>query len=486
MRVLYATSECAPWIKTGGLGDVAAALPAALHAQGVDARVLMPAYRNVLGAANATREIATLALSPPWPAARLRAATLPSGVAAFLIECPSLFDREGGPYQDAHDSDYGDNDLRFAFLSRVAAWLSMAGSPLVWRPDVLHCNDWQTGLAPAYLAAADVARAATVMTIHNLAFQGSFAGNRCTALGLPSEFFAIDGVEFYGQTSFLKAGVVYADALSTVSPTYAREIQRPTLGFGFEGLLAQRADVLTGILNGIDLDIWNPASDPSIAVRYDTDTLSRKAGNKAALQRALGLEPIPDAVLLGVVSRLTWQKGADLLAELVPRLADTHAQFAIVGRGSAEVEARLAALARATPSRVSVALRFDEALAHLVEAGADAFLMPSRYEPCGLNQMYSQRYGTPPVARATGGLVDSITDATPQALARGAASGFLFGDATLDAFEAAVRRMLGAHAQPTTWNSIQRAAMARDFGWEKSAADHVRMYERAIDRRQSG
>jgi len=366
-------------------------------------------------------------------------------------------------------------------LSRVAAWLATARSPIEWRPDVVHCNDWQTGLAPVYLAREGGMRAASVMTIHNLAFQGSFAGNLCEPLGLPPGCYAIDGVEFYGQTSFLKGGIVAADMLSTVSPTYAREIQRPTLGFGFEGILAQRSDALTGILNGIDTTIWNPATDASIAVRYDADSLMRKAGNKAALQRALGLAVAPDVPLLGMVSRLAWQKGADLVAALIARLAASQVQFAIVGRGAADDEAALAALGRAAPARVGVALRFDEVLAHGVEAGADAFLMPSRYEPCGLNQMYSQRYGTPPIAHATGGLVDSIVDATPQSLAANTASGFLFGAADVDAFEAAVRRMLDAYRAPATWRAIQRAGMARDFGWRASATAHLALYRRAID-----
>ena len=293
LRVLYVTPECAPWIKTGGLGDVAAALPAALRFLGVDARVLIPAYSGVLDRAHATRRVTALDTVGPWPAGAVYEATLPSGVPALLVDCPHLFLRAGGPYQDAAGLDHSDNARRFAFLARVAAWLCGPKSPFGWRPDVMHCNDWQTGLAPAFLHFEGGHRAASVMTIHNLAFQGIFPGNLCAELDLPAQAFAIDGIEFYGQTSFLKAGILYADAVSTVSPTYAREIQSAPLGFGLEGLLTARASALVGILNGIDTAAWDPATDESIAFGYDIHTLQRKPHNKAALQRLLGLEEAP-------------------------------------------------------------------------------------------------------------------------------------------------------------------------------------------------
>ncbi len=482
LRLLFATSECAPWVKTGGLGDVAAALPAALTGVGVDARVLLPAYPDVLKAAGRTRLLADIAATPPWPAAELRGARLPSGVRVALVCCPRLYDRPGGPYQDAQGRDHPDNAQRFGFLAWIAALLSGPVSPLKWRPQVLHCNDWQTGLAPAFLRFSGARHAPTVMTIHNLAFQGVFPGNLTAELGLPPQAWAIDGVEFHGQTAFLKAGIQCGDAISTVSPTYAREIRQAPLGFGLEGLLEYRADALTGILNGIDTTIWNPATDALLPERYDVDTLERKKGNKLELQRVLGLTESEDAPLLGMVSRLTWQKGSDLVAALAPELAARGAQLAVAGEGD-EVHVRaLVAASRAAPGRVGVAVRFDERLAHLIEAGADAFLMPSRFEPCGLNQMYSQRYGTPPIAHATGGLVDSIVDATPRSLADRTATGFLHGEPSAEALSGAVARMLEAYRAPGLWRGIQRAGMTRDFGWQRSAAAYVDLYRSAVAR----
>ncbi len=479
LRLLFATSECAPWIKTGGLGDVAAALPAALADVGVDVRVLLPAFPGVLKAAGKTRRLADVIAAAPWPAAVLRGTVLPSGVRAILVDCPQLYDRPGGPYQDARGLDHADNARRFGFFAWIAALLSGPTSPLKWRPTVLHCNDWQTGLAPAYLHFSGGARAATVMTVHNLAFQGVFAGNLTGELGLPPHAWVIDGVEFYGQTAFLKAGIQCADAISTVSPTYAREIQRSPLGFGLEGLLQFRADTLTGILNGIDTTIWNPATDALLPQRYDTDTLERKKRNKVALQHMLGLVEAEDVPLLGVVSRLTWQKGSDLVAALAPSLAARGVQLAVAGQGDDEHVRALVAASVAAPGQVAVAARFDEALAHCIEAGADAFLMPSRFEPCGLNQMYSQRYGTPPIAHATGGLVDSIVDATPRSLADRTATGFLFGEPSVEALTGAVVRMLDAYRAPDVWRAIQHAGMARDFGWRQSASAYVELYRRA-------
>ena len=476
LRALFVTSECTPWVKTGGLGDVAAALPPALVERGVDVRVLMPAYADARDAARGAPAVARVAARGPFPDALLREARLPTGVNVYLIDCPPLYDRAGGPYQDEHGREHADNALRFAMLARVAASISMHEGPLDWRPDVLHCNDWQTGLAPAYLHFARRPHAATLMTVHNLAFQGVFDGNRCAALGLPESAFAVDGVEYYGGTSFLKAGLHYARALSTVSPTYAREIQHAPLGFGLEGLLAARHAVLTGILNGIDTRTWNPADDTLIEARYTAATLERKAANKRALQQRVGLPVDATLPLFGVVSRLTEQKGADLFAALVPALSRAPAQLVVQGRGDAGIERALHDVARTMPDTVAIAVEFDETLAHAIEAGADAFLMPSRFEPCGLNQMYSQRYGTPPVAHRTGGLADSITDATDATRADGTATGFLFDEVTLPSLEAAVARAITAFNDPPTWRGLQLAGMRRDFGWSASAARYAELY----------
>ncbi len=476
LRILFATPECAPWAKTGGLADVSAALPAALASCGLEVRVLLPAYRSVLAAAGAAREIARIAGSARFPAATLLEAPLASGVPAWLVHCPELYDRDGGPYQNPIGQDWTDNALRFGQLSRVAATLAGDASPLQWRAQVIHCNDWQTTLAPAYLYFGHAARTASVVCIHNLAFQGLFAPETVAALELPASSFAIDGVEFHGRMSFLKAGLVYADAITTVSPTYAQEIQREPLGFGMQGLLAARAARLHGIRNGIDLGVWNPATDALIAARYDAARLDAKRDNKRALQARFGLPIAPEVPLFGFIGRLTEQKGADLIAAIAPRLARAPAQLAVLGSGARALEDALRECARAAPRAVAVHIGFDEPLAHLIEAGADAFLMPSRFEPCGLNQMYSQRYGTPPVARATGGLADTIVDCSAATLASGTASGFLFDAPTTDALLAAVERALAAYRDPATWRSLQRAGMAQDFGWAAAARQYAALY----------
>ena len=320
LRILFATSECAPLVKTGGLGDVSAALPVALATLGVDVRMLLPGYRQVLGQLPDCREIARIAASAEFPAARLLQGRMASGVPLFALDCPEMYDRPGGPYQDEAGSDWSDNALRFGLLSRVAALLGSAASPLDWRPQVVHCNEWQTGLAPAYLRYAAGARAATVQTIHNLAFQGIFEPELVAALGLPADSFSPDGVEYYGKLSFLKAGLQLADAITTVSPGYALEIQSEALGFGLQGLLAGRKDSLYGILNGIDTGLWNPAADPLIASPYSADTLPAKAGNTRALRQRLGLAAATGVPLFAVVSRLTAQKGLDWLLEIAPQM----------------------------------------------------------------------------------------------------------------------------------------------------------------------
>ncbi|MHB8666614.1 MAG: glycogen synthase GlgA [Burkholderiales bacterium] len=478
LRVLFATSECAPLVKTGGLGDVSAALPAALARLGADVRVLLPGYRDVLARLPACVELARLAPDADFPAARLLLGQLNADVPLYILDCPALYDRPGGPYQDRSGSDWGDNAQRFGLLSRAAALLGSAANPLDWRPQVVHCNDWQTGLAPAYLHYAGGARAAALLTIHNLAFQGIFEPAHVAALGLPAASFAPDGVEFYGKLSFLKAGLQFADAITTVSPGYAREIQGADLGFGLQGLLAARKDRLYGILNGIDTEVWNPATDALIPYRYCADTLAAKDGNKRALRQRLGLANAPDVPLFAVVSRLTEQKGLDWLLEIGPRLLALPAQLALLGGGDAQLERGFIALAQSHPQQMSATIGFDEDLAHLIEAGADAFLMPSRFEPCGMNQMYSQRYGTPPVVRATGGLADTVVDFTPAALAAGRASGFVFHEPSAEALLAATRRAAGAWRDAATWRALQRNGMARDFGWGASARRYAEIYAR--------
>jgi len=477
LRVLFVTPELAPWVKSGGLGDVSAALPAALRAIGIDVRVLVPAYPPLRAACADVRPVTeTLRLGGAFAPAKLLAAQ-PGAVPLILVECAAYYERKGGAYQDSRGKDWPDNALRFGLLSRVAARLGADDTPLDWQPHVVHCHDWPAGLAPAYLRHAGGAHSATLMTIHNVAFPGAFPAATLGALGLPPQSFSMEGVEFHGQLSFLKGGTVYADRISTVSPTYAREIQTEELGCGLGGLLRHRSRHLTGILNGIDGEVWNPATDPLIAQRYDREHLDRKAPNKIALQNRFGLDADAGIPLLGVVSRLTHQKGLDLLAKIAPRVVEHPAQIAVLGSGERGFEVAFRRLAGKFPRRIGCAIGYDEALAHLIEAGADVFIMPSRYEPCGLNQMYSMRYGTVPVARATGGLADTVTDCNGHTLADGSATGFTFGEPTGAALLAAIGRALKAWSDQAGWRRLQENGMARDFGWQASARRYVELYE---------
>ena len=483
--MLFVSPECAPLAKAGGLGDVSAALPAALRELGVDVRVLLPGYPGVLAAAGDARELARISAFEPVVGARLLEASLPGGVPLMVLDSPGLFARSGGPYQSDAGEDWPDNALRFGLLSKAAAILGSGAGALDWRPDIVHCNDWPAGLAAAYLHFSAPPRAASLMTVHNLAFQGNFAAAWMAGLDLPPASFAVEGLEFHGGVSFLKAGLFYADALTTVSPSYAREIQTQAYGCGMDGLLRQRRESLRGILNGIDAQTWNPATDPLIAARYAADTLEPKSANKAALQRRLGLAVDDGIPLLGVVSRLTQQKGIDLLLEAAPRLVGLPAQLAVLGTGERALEEALRALAARHPGSVAVAIGFDEGLAHLVEAGADLFLMPSRFEPCGMNQMYSQRYGTPPVARATGGLIDTLVDCDAGTLADGSATGFVFGDATAAALLGAVERAVALYRDRRSWRLLQRNGMARDFGWAAAARQYAQIYARLAQRNRA-
>jgi starch synthase len=458
-RVLYVAPECAPMTKTGGLGDVSQALPEALRAAGVDVLTFLPGYQPVLSQLGRKNEVAKLTLLG-CECRLLRADPF------IVLDCPQLYVRDGGPYQTHDGRDWDDNALRFGVFSRAAALLGGSRTPLDWQPQVVHCHDWPAGLAPVYLS-AEPGRAAAVMTIHNVAFQGNYAPALLSRLELPASLFTLEGLEFYGRLSFLKGGIVYADAVTTVSPTYAREIQTPEFGHGLDGLLRHRSGVLSGILNGIDTLAWNPATDRHIARRYDAQSLELKAANKAALQKSMKLEPDPGVPLLGLVTRLTHQKGVDLVAAAAEELAALPAQLAVVGKGERELEEAMSAAAARRPDRIGVQVTFDEEFAHLVEAGADLFLMPSRYEPCGLNQMYSQRYGTLPVARATGGLIDTVEDGV---------TGFLFEKAEAQALIAAVRRALAAYADPARWRRLQRAAMERDFSWSAAARRYADLY----------
>ncbi|MEX0960877.1 MAG: glycogen synthase GlgA [Burkholderiales bacterium] len=475
LKVLFATSEITPLIKTGGLADVSGALPPALAGLGVDIRVLVPGYPQVMQALKTKGRVATLPGLPGMPPAHLLASKLPSGLPLLVIDC-AIYDRVGGPYQDAAGRDWPDNELRFGLLSYVAALLSTPASPYPWMPDLLHCNDWQTGLAPAYLHYVSGRKAKTLITVHNLGYQGVFPTEAATRLGLPPQSLSIDGVEYYGSLSFLKGGLRFADRITTVSPSYAEEIQTEPLGMGLQGLLSHRRDVLAGILNGIDTDAWDPESDPYIERYYNAGRLAAKEDNRKALRARMGLENQADVPLFGTVGRLTEQKGLDVLAEIAPDLVGLPAQLVVLGAGDAELQDAFVALARAHPGKIAVQVGFDESLSHQIEAGADLFVMPSRYEPCGLNQLYSQRYATPPVVHATGGLKDSVVDVTPETLAARTATGFMFSPLSAQNLLAVCRRGAETFRNRRVWRQIQKNGMARDFSWEASAGKYLELY----------
>jgi len=475
IKILFTTSEITPLIKTGGLADVSAALPVALRSMGVDVRVLLPGYTQVMAHLKKYRVVATFDDLPGFPAARLLSWKMSNDLPMFVLDCPSLYQREGGPYQNTAGQDWEDNAQRFGLLSKVAAVLASKTSPLKWHPDIVHCNDWQTALTPAYLHFAQGA-ARSVITIHNMAFQGNFAATTVGELGLPASCFDINGVEFHGYMSFLKAGLFYSDHITTVSPNYAHEIQQEALGFGMQGLLTTRSNVLTGILNGIDIDEWNPATDRHLAVKYSSTKMTGKSANKEALQSKFGLKLEPDVPLLGVVSRFTEQKGLDLLLEIAPLLAEIPVQLVMLGSGDDLLQQAARDLSYRYPGNIGVHIGFSEELSHQIEAGADMFIMPSRFEPCGLNQFYSQRYGTPPIVHATGGLHDSVVDCTAEALGNGTASGFKFSGMTAGNLLSTIQRAIEIYHASRKWKALRKNCMLKDFSWEASAKIYRAVY----------
>ncbi|HSH28318.1 MAG TPA: glycogen synthase GlgA, partial [Thiohalobacter sp.] len=402
-----------------------------------------------------------------------------SRLRVWLVDIPEYFDRPGNPYLGPDGQDWPDNAQRFHAFARTVVELALDRAGLDWQPDLVHCNDWQTGLVPALLS-LEPTRPATVFTLHNLAYQGLFPWETFRDLGLPGHWWSLHALEFHGQLAFIKGGLVFADWITTVSPTYAREIQTPAFGGGLEGLLRVRADRLRGILNGVDYRIWNPAQDPHLPQPYHSRSLAGKAVNKAQLQREFGLPRQPQAPLLAHIGRLVEQKGVDLLLACLPRLLASGAQLVLLGSGQPQLEADLRALRDRYPDRVGLRLDYDEALAHRIEAGADIFVMPSRFEPCGLNQLYSLRYGTVPVVRRTGGLADTVIDADATTLAAGTATGFVFADPTATALEAALRQALALYRQPRVWKQLIRTAMRQDFSWKRSAAQYLELYETAL------
>ncbi len=477
MRILFASSEAHPLIKTGGLADVSGSLPTALAALGHEVRLLLPAYAAVTRGRR-WRKVGELVLAGQRQPVTLLQGKLPgTSLPVWLVDAPLYFDRAGDPYRAPDGHDWQDNHLRFGLFSRAIAALAEGSGPDGWRPDVLHCNDWQTGLAPALLADRP-ARPATVFTIHNLAYQGLFPLSALADLNLPGKLWNPEGLEFYGQLSFIKGGLAYADRITTVSPSYAREIRTPQFGYGLEGLLNHRAHVLSGILNGIDTEIWNPRTDTHLSLPYEPLDRPAKGHNRAALRAEFGLDDGHPGPLLGHIGRMVEQKGIDLIiATLEPLLADGRTQAVILGSGERRFEQVLERLAVRFPRQMGVRIGYDESLAHRIEAGADAFLMPSRFEPCGLNQMYSLRYGTLPVVRRTGGLADTVVDAAPETIAAGTANGFAFDAASADAFSAALERVVDTWAHPEAWTALMAVGAAQDFSWEHSAKQYLELYQ---------
>jgi starch synthase len=481
MRVLYITAELYPWVKSGGLGDVAAALPPALVAEGIDVRLLLPGFRGFLDAFPGITDIARL--TTPFASERVRVglARLPdSDRFAYLVDHPAFYDRPGNPYASPDGSDWPDNHRRFGLFGWVAAELARGADP-AWRPDILHGHDWHTGLAPAYLAAQPPIerRVSTVFTVHNLAYRGPFPGTVFPELALPPDFFSIDGVEFFGMVSFIKAGLFYSDHLTTVSPTYAREIQTPGFGWGLDGLLRARAVVLTGILNGVDTRVWDPGHDAILPQPYgEKNAAAGKLAAKAALRRRLGLEPIENAPLFGAVSRLTPQKGLDLVLASLPDLVAHNRQLVLLGSGDGDLEQAFVSAANQYREKVGVAIGYDEGLAHLIYAGSDVILVPSRFEPCGLTQLYALRYGALPLVRRVGGLADTVVDATATNLAAGLATGFVFDDDNPSALMSAIGRATTLFRERGIWHGMMRQAMTSDFSWAAAARQYTEIYRR--------
>ena len=480
MKILAVASEVFPLVKTGGLADVAGALPGALARLGVETRTLLPGYPSVVAGLKRARAVHRYADLFGGKAAIL--ATEADGLDLLVLDAPKLFDRAGGPYGDPAGADWQDNWRRFAAFSKAGADIA-AGILPGYLPDLVHAHDWQAAMTPAYMRFGAAAATPTVMTVHNLAFQGRFPASIFADLGLPPEAMALDGVEYYGGVGFLKAGLQAASAITTVSPTYAQEIRTPAFGMGLEGLVDVRAADLHGIVNGIDVEVWDPATDPHLAATYGARTLKARRTNRRALEQRFALAA-GEGPLLCVVSRLTWQKGIDLLAACVDGLVEAGARLAVLGSGDQALEAALLAAAARHPGRVGVVVGYDEGLSHLMQGGCDAILVPSRFEPCGLTQLYGLRYGCVPVVARTGGLADTVIDANEAALSAGVATGVQFAPENGDALMHAIRRTIEMYATPARWTSLQKQGMKADMSWARSAARYAGIYETLISRRR--
>jgi starch synthase len=487
LRVLGVASEVYPLLKTGGLADVVGALPAALAPLGVEVTTLMPGHPAVMAAVTAASQGArTVAAWPAWFGGPARLLAARHGALALLVlDAPHLYARDGNPYLDSAGLDWTDNAERYAALAYAAARVGW-GEAEGLAPDVVHAHDWQAALAPAYLhyLGAGKPRPATVLTLHNLAFQGRFKADVWSRLSLPAEAFAMQGLEYHGDVGYLKAGIHFADAITTVSPTYAREIRTLAGGMGLDEMLRWREADVSGIVNGIDTEVWNPQTDPLLERRFGADRLADRAANRRALEARFGLPP-DDALLVCMVTRLTTQKGIDLVAQSLDALVASGARLVVLGTGDKALEDALRAGAGRHPQRVAVQLGYDESLSHLMQGGSDAILVPSRFEPCGLTQLYGLRYGCVPVVSRVGGLADTVIDANDAAVKAGVATGLHLAEVSADGVLDAVRRALALHRQPAVWRSLQRAGMRADVGWQASAAEYASLYRRLCASRET-
>lgn len=477
-RVLSVASEFAPLVKTGGLADVTGALPAALSVEGWSVRTLLPAYPGLVDRLVSPTVVWS---SDDLFGADARVISGKLGKAKgsaelLLLDAPNFFARDGSIYLDEDGRDWPDNPLRFAALSFVAAEIAHAGLPDGWRPDILHAHDWQAGLAPTYLKQQKTRGVATVMTIHNIAFQGLAPATMLGTLHLPQKGFDRDGFEYWGQISTLKAGLVEADWITTVSPTYANELATPAFGMGLDGVIRQRQGTFSGILNGVDLTVWNPRKDPLIDCCFGPRKLDGKRRNTDALAVEFGLE-VTDGPLFGVVSRLTRQKGLDLLLETLPEIVGRGGRLVVLGSGDTDLEEGFADAARGNPKQVAVNIGYDEALSHRIYAGADCILVPSLFEPCGLTQMYALRYGAVPLVAHTGGLADTVIDANDAAVKVGVATGIQFSPTTVEALSAAIGRLFELYNRPVLWRQMQERAMKHPVGWSESAKAYATLYQ---------
>ena len=484
MRALHVAAEIFPLVKTGGLADVAAALPVALAHAGVDVRLLLPGLPQMLDAVRHTKTVVDLGACFGAARVRLLRGRMPgTDLPVYLIDAPLLYRRGGGPYQDPRGAEWPDNLQRFGLLGWVAAQLGAGELDAAWLPEIVHAHDWHAAMSCAYLRAHPSAAVRSVYTVHNLAYQGLFPHEDRALLGLSANLMSPAGIEYHGQLSFMKAGLQFADRITTVSPTYAAEIMTPEFGCGLDGLLRQRGAVVSGILNGIDGQVWDPATDPAIAACYDTTQMAGKALCKAALQAEFGLMPAPEVPLICAVSRLSQQKGLDLLLQALPSLIEQGVQLVVQGSGDTSMEAAFRMAAQAHPGRVAVHLGYDENRAHRIFAGADFVLVPSRFEPCGLTQMYGQRYGTLPIVRRVGGLADTVVDADTvaknPASANAEATGFIFDQASAESLAGTVRRALAAWRDDQRRQQLQTSGMLRDFSWDGPAARYLQLYAAA-------